>query len=129
MDRDKVRNLRVALNRVLKEFGAQENLNVVLGNASYTDSSADFKLHVNEIAADGQVLTREAETFKRTAHYYGLQPEDLGRTFRSHSGKTFKITGLNRRAHKYPIQAVEVGTGKRFKFPPRAIIGNFIEAA
>ena len=129
MDRSKVRYLREALKQALKEFGEKEKLVVDLGNATFGNSNVTFKLNLNEISGDGTVLSPEAEAFKRAAKFIGLEPTDLGRVFRSPSGKRFKITGFNRRAHKYPIQAVEVGTGKRFKFPTHAVIGNFIDAA
>ena len=129
MDRTKVRYLREVLKQALEEFGEKENLVVDLGSATFGNSNVTFKLNLNEVSGDGSVLTREAVAFQRAARLYGLQPEDLGRVFRSPSGKRFKITGLNTRAHKYPIQAEEVGTGKRFKFPSHAVVGNFIDAA
>ena len=53
------------------------------------------------------------EYFKKFCSMYGLQEEDLGRTFRSKS-KTFKIAGINPRSRQYPIIIQDVDTEKQF---------------
>jgi hypothetical protein len=58
--------------------------------------------------------------FKRYCTSYGLKPEHLGATFQS-GRDTFKITGLVPSRPKYPISAVNVRTGRQFKFSQRMI--------
>lgn len=121
MNRNKVRLLREALFTALIPFGLEQKISVSLGNASFSSSSVEFKVNLNEIASDGLVLSREAVAFKEQAPRYGLMSSDLGRIFHSR-GKSFRITGLNTRAKRYPINAEDISTGKRFKFASETVV-------
>jgi hypothetical protein len=121
MNRNKVRLLREALFTALRPFGLEQKISVSLGNASFSSSSVEFKVNLNEVAADGLVLSREAVAFQEQAPRYGLMSSDLGQTFHSR-GKSFRITGLNTRAKRYPINAEDISTGKRFKFASETVV-------
>lgn len=64
--------------------------------------------------------TEAVDDFKLHCHLYGLKPEHLGATFRSGSA-TYKITGLVPSRPKYPISAINVRTGRGYKFSERQI--------
>lgn len=72
----------------------------------------------------GIVLSPEAEAFKVLAPTEGLKSDHLGQTFSTH-GETYKVTGLNSRATKMPIQADRVSDGARFKFPVSMVKSAF----
>lgn len=115
---DKLREkIQEALNNAeLEDFG---DIGVSIGRMRYTGGGEIFPVSVDiEISRreeNGELLSPRARDFRSQAFLYGLQAEDLGRTFTS-NGKTFTITGLNRKAKKYPIIADDVD-GNSYKFP------------
>ena len=120
MDRQKVLSIRDKLNEVLKEAGKDLGVELRLGNCTYYNNNATFKLEVAEIGEDGEVHTKEAEDFRARAFMYGLQPEDLGKDFRDFTGKKFTITGLKPRSKKYPILAKDED-GETYKLPTEMV--------
>lgn len=101
------------LQDIEKEYG----IKISLGNCTYSDSNATFKLEVSDIGDNGEVMTKEAEDFKRRASLYGLSPKDLGRVIKDPlSGEEYTIIGLKTRSTKYPILA-KGKNGKTYKFP------------
>jgi hypothetical protein len=123
MDKTKLREIRAKLDTILAEFGEENGINVKLGNATYSDSNATFKLEVADINEDGEALTKEATNFKIYASRNHLTAEDFGATFCSR-GKTFEICGLNTRAHKMPILAKCKEDGKTYKFDGLSVARN-----
>ena len=112
--------IRKALEPHLQEIGRDLGIDIKAGRGVYAETSGTLKLELSSISDGGEVVTKEATAFKRDAMIYGFVAGDLGRTFESH-GKTFKITGLNTRATKMPINAVEVSTSRAYKFRAEAI--------
>jgi hypothetical protein len=93
---------------------------VTVGNATYCDNNATFKVEFAEKAADGTVLTKDAIAFKELCSLHGLSADDLGRDFTC-QGRTFKIAGLKPRATKRPILC-DGDDGKQYSFPAKAVI-------
>lgn len=120
LSRDEVRDVADKLDAELAEVGKRLGLKLTLGRCKYGETM-EFKLEVAKVQADGTAPSREAETFKRGAALYGLQPSDLGRHFRGNGGQEFVIVGLNPRAHKMPIIGKRVYDGKRFKFSAASV--------
>jgi len=115
IDRSFLRTVRPRVDQALEALGKELGVEFNLGNASFDDKTATFKLNIAVIGEDGEVVDVEAETFKQRATLYGLSPDDLGKTFNTNNG-TFKITGLKPSRRKYPISADRVDDGKGFKF-------------
>jgi len=123
MDRQKAKNLRVALQSILDEAKDKiEALGVsaTLGNASYSDSNCTFKLELADVGADGVAQTKEISDFQNNAVFYDLKADDLGKEFYS-NGSRFKITGCKPRSRKYPILGANTRTGKIYKFTPLSV--------
>jgi len=123
MDRQKAKNLRVALQSILDE--AKDKIEALgvsasLGNASYSSSDCTFKLELADIGEDGVALTKEVSDFQNNAVFYDLKADDLGKEFYS-NGSRFKITGCKPRSRKYPILGENTLTGKIYKFTPTAV--------
>ena len=91
-----------------------------MGNCRYTETDATFKLEVSAISEDGEVLTAEAQAFRRNASLYGLEPDDLGMEFSSR-GEAFTLIGLRPRSRKYPMVGRR-SDGKVFKFSEEAMV-------
>jgi len=120
IDRELVKNLRghiqEALNMWLNQGGENlfPNLKIQVGNASYTESNIIYKVEVALVGKNGEVKSKEAESFKLFATAYGLKAEDFGKSFKS-NGHTYKICGLKTKSGKYPVLA-EREDGRKFKF-------------
>jgi len=105
------REATAAMAEVAEKYG----VTVRFGNGRYNDQAATMKLEVTNKTATGEAQDKSAIDFKALAPLYGLVAEDLGREFRR-GGKTFKISGLNRRAKTMPILAKCLQDGKTYKF-------------
>ena len=111
MDRRRARVLGTELETVLAEFAAKNGLEVENKGGKFDSLSFAPKFEFREVGVE----SREALDFKSEAHYYGLEPTDLGREFMS-NGKTFRITGLKTRNRTMPIIAENVVNGRSYKF-------------
>jgi len=119
IDRNAVTEIRQKLQDQLDSVAAELGVRIQVGNASYDgvgNMNVTYKVEVAVLDADGNVQDRAAVDFARDAALYGLKSDDLGTEFVCR-GKTYRITGLQRRARKAPILAELVGTGKTYKFP------------
>ena len=106
MDRRKAKMIRKYLEDAFKniEDDIAKELGVTLkvGNISYSDAYATVKVEASDIGEDGVAVTKEAHDFKLMAHLYGLEPSDLGKSFKVR-GREFTIKGLKPRSTKRPI--------------------------
>lgn len=101
-----------AMNEVAKKYGVE----VDYKSARFTSDNGTLKYEVSTIGNDGTLNTREVSNLNRYGKQYGLSAEDLGRKF-EYRNEVYEITGLNPRAHKYPVCARRLRDGKGFKFP------------
>lgn len=116
--------LRAALDAAAKGLGVR----IISSRMTYSPGgSFSVKFEGGEVGADGSAASREVEAFVRSAHHFGLQPGDLGRTFKA-AGATFRVSGLSPRSPKRPVLAVDVTTGKTFKFTS-ALVAVALKAA
>lgn len=104
-------HLEVALGAALEDLGLKADL----GNMTYDGSKVSFKTTI--ILADVDVAKEE---FEKNCFLYDLKKSDYGMQFVS-QGETFELCGIKPRAKKFPLVAKNVRTGKRYKFPRRAI--------
>lgn len=116
IDKTACHTLRAELDKLLEPFGKQFGISIRTGSGSYTDKTFTLKVEMATVDVDGNVQTKEAESFKLNAFMYGLKPEHLNQTFKSWQGETFEIIGLTPRSHKHPILAKNVDDGKTYKF-------------
>lgn len=121
MDRQKCRDLRVAIAEALKSVEDTFKVKVCVGNASFSSASCNFKIEFAEFNADGEAETKEIQAFKSLSTLYGFQADDLGKEFVS-NGKRFKIVGLAPRKSKYPLLATNLQDGRTYKFPVESVL-------
>ncbi len=110
MDKVKAQRISEKIQAILKKELPDCEIKVLGGK--FTSVECTYKLQVTP-HVDGQVVSKDAEDFKRLATYYGLQPTDLGREI-DYNGQKMKITGLRPSKRRFPIIALEVSTGKQF---------------
>lgn len=115
LDKKNLNLLRGKMSAALQAVATEFGLKIEVGSCRFNLNSAEFKVEVSTISSDGTVNSREAVAFQRNASFFGLEPTDLGRTFRS-GGETYTITGLRPNAPRFPVLA-ERADGRSFKFP------------
>ena len=120
LDRAAMNALRKEIDFALEAVGRKFGLSMHAGSGRYTPKNATFKLEIAVFGEDGEAVDAGAETFRAFASAYGLAPEDLGREF-SVGGGVYRITGLNARRPKFPINGVRVPDGRPFKFPVETV--------
>jgi hypothetical protein len=101
----------------LKELGAEFGINLKSSHISFTNTNATIKVEAAVKAANGEVVTKEAQDFKRWAMVFGLKPEWLGKTFKSQDGCNVIIRGLKPKSKKYPVLGYNSYDGKTYKYP------------
>lgn len=88
---------------------AEHGLSVAYAGGTYDVDQFTVKLKITPAGADP-----EKADFERNAWALGLQPGDYGREFRA-GGRRYKLVGVNLRRSKFPLSAVDLDTGKRYK--------------
>lgn len=97
---------REALEAVAERFGVTAKL----GGGKYDPFGGTYAPKIEY--AIPAIADKAAE---QDAQLYGLPEGSIGKTFTA-KGRTFKVTGINPRARSMPVEAVEVATGKSYKF-------------
>lgn len=111
LTKDKVKELRDNLQEQMSNIHL-DGYSISFGNASFGAQSVTFKLEVNQLGSNGQVMTKEHIALNEIGHYYGLQ---FGYKF-SYQEHQYRVIGLKKGAKKYPIIAERLSDGKQFVF-------------
>lgn len=115
IDRDVCDQIGALLQKEMQHLLRNYNLNVKRKRSTYSDSNIQMKFEISLVNKHGKVLNRTVSDFPHYASRYGLDPTDLGRSFR-YKSKNYKITGINTAAHRYPICAECTDNGKKIRF-------------
>jgi len=122
-DKPTLRALRSSLDRALEGVATLYGIRVRVGNAKFTDTTADFRLELvvdRPATADGKVPeSKEAQAFRQLAPVYGFTPADLGATVLL--DEPFRIIGARPAAPKRPILLASIATGRRVVAPPTLV--------
>jgi hypothetical protein len=112
-----VRKIMEETEKALKPIAEKYGLVLDRKGRTYHRDSCPvmYQFLVKETGARGEVLTAAAKDFQKYAARFGLAATDLGREFRR-NGTFFRIVGMKPKSHKYPVLAMNVSTGKTFKF-------------
>lgn len=125
LTREFIAELREDIMHALSPIEDAYGLTFELGNFRFGEKTAAVRLTTvvagDDVSEDGIDGTYDAETFRNKCRAYGLMPEDLGREFLDSQGKRYKVAGLRTRAAKYPIVAIEVETGSKYRFSARRV--------
>lgn len=113
-NRVNLREVRDCLETALATVREETGLSIDLGSCRFGSNSATFKLEVKTLDEDGKAFDESAANFKVFARDFGLEPDDLGKTFMSGLVE-FTVSGLKPRNTKYPVIATRAD-GKTFKF-------------
>ena len=115
MDKAAANQLSAATRIALEEVASRFGVDVQVGGGRYDPTAGTFM--PKETCTESGGAEREWHQY---APLVGLDADAFGREFSSR-GQQFRITGINLRASRFPVLAVQVGTGKTYKFPEAAI--------
>jgi len=125
MNKETARYIRTTLNKALETAAAELGISAELGGCKFQARTAEYKLEINLINADGEVFNQEAEDFKNYSEtFYRVPADALGKTFTNNGGH-YKLTGLKQRNRKYPFIGKCLRTGRGYKFQARTIRDRF----
>jgi len=105
--REELRQIRVELEKAIDKHQQVKDIdkyNFTVGNCSYNDSKATFKLEVTIKGAKSE----ERVALEKSADYFGL---DLDKEH-----PEWVLLGYNRKARGYPILMEKKSNGKTYKF-------------
>jgi len=112
--RNTVRSISRDIESAIATVAAMYDINIEGVSASFSAAESTFRVHTTLCNAASGVETAEVRAYKQRITVSELPP--LYSTFVSR-GRVFKIIGWNTRARKYPINAIHVDSGDKYKFP------------
>ena len=123
-DKPRAMKIQREVIEALQDYATKNQLKIDFGGGQLGDNFT-LKLRIGE--GDPQIAEAQArKNFAEEAFLVGLKPEDYGRKFRSFRGETYTVCAIDLRKRKYPILALRVGDGKRFKFPESMVVQNWV---
>lgn len=120
-DRTACKVLRDEIDLALGAVAEKYGISIQAGNAKFSDNNITFKLELATKSDDGNVMTKEAEDFKRYAIMLGLRPEILFTEF-EFNNKRFQLIGYKPKSPKYPFLAKCTYTGQTYKLPEQGVL-------
>ena len=117
-DRATIRSIRPGMDDALNElrkYAETLGLSIELGDCSFSEVTATFKLNVSVKDGNGNTVNEEAEAFKRYASMVGIKG-NLHQTFK-HKTKTFTITGMSTTMRGKNIVKIEDERGGKYNCP------------
>jgi hypothetical protein len=112
--RSDAKAMREEINKALADIAKKYNSDIKVGNIKY-GATIEAKItfaKIKEGMFGDYVNSKEAINFQSMEHKHGIPKDALNQEF-EHAGDTFKITGYNPRAHRYPITYLK--NGKAYK--------------
>lgn len=108
---DKLRAIREKVNEALKPVGEELGCRIQLGNCTYSDNEANFKMKVNPISDSGEIITKEYEDLLSLSKMRGF---DVEKEYPLNAGKV-KLVGYNTRARKWSFIVEKVENKERVR--------------
>ena len=107
LDNKTLTSIRGYSNEALKAVGEKHNVEISLGNCSYSENEATFQMKVNTLSEDGKIITKEWDSLLQLAKIIGF---DVEKEY-TLNGSKVKLKGYNSRARKwcYIVEYVKDG--------------------
>lgn len=115
LNKNNLKSIETEIKQAIAEIESKYGIQARFVGGRYTDKLATMKLEVSVLDESGKAFDKYAEQYNQYKGLYGFT-QSLGDMFTS-NGRTYKLTGLNRRNSKYPVLGELVGTGAKYKFP------------
>jgi len=117
LTRSDVKTVHAAVRAALQGVADQFGLTYTGGRVNFSDAEMRGSFTLAAVAASGIPAD-----FIKHCGAYGLKPEDFGAEFVS-NGRTFTITGIKPRRHKYPISG-KGAQGGNYKFEAHRVVAG-----
>ena len=114
-DKQIIERLKPKILAALDQLGQDEDIKFKLGHHRLSGDHFTIDLEALTVLPDGTVSNPDKILFEFYAQRYGLEPEDFGKKFMSR-GSVFKISGINPKAPRYPVNAIKIADGSSWKF-------------
>lgn len=117
INRQTLPTIRDDMNAALRAVAEKHGLAINVGDCSFTEATATFKVLVamgGENGESAQALKAQAD-WRTYASAFGLDAAWLGRTF-TNGGNTFRIDGLLPNKRAKPILVTRTDNGKQYVF-------------
>ena len=112
---ESVKLARQSMEEKLAEINAHRpNSKWKLGNCTYSETEATFKLHLQSVAEDGTIRDAGWQRLVDNLELVGLKEKHLD-IISDYSFGRGRVVGLRRGGEKFIVQAVD--TGKRYLAP------------
>ena len=98
-----LKTIRASLDKAFREVEEAHGIKLNIGNISYEDTTFRTTLKASIVNEDGTVEDEQRKDFKKFATMFDINPEWLDKEIVL-NGRTFTITGLNRKASKNNIR-------------------------
>jgi hypothetical protein len=120
-DKQNISFLRNEMTQALEGVAIKYGLRIEIGNVKYSPTESHFKVQVNTVGINGIIETADRSQFIRSAALYGIDPSWIDQEF-NYNGDNYKITGLNPRAKRHPVQVVRTSDDRPYRFSAKLII-------
>ena len=120
LDKPTVQYIRKRMQAAVEPLAEELGVAIDFGSCTFQASNCRLQLKVAVINPNGEPVTEEADSFKRSAKLFGFEPADLGKEFLC-QGQPYTICGLRPKSHKYPVIGRSVN-GKDYKFTCRTVL-------
>ena len=117
IDRATCRMLASEIEAALQSIAAKHSISVRAVGGRFSEHEYTCKVECQVKNASGIPANFAAE-----ARALGLPEDCHGKTFRSDSGRSFVITGIELRRHKMPVSAKDPVSGGNFKFSVAVVL-------
>jgi hypothetical protein len=110
-----IEKLKKKILRDLLPLGEAENVHFRLGHCRKGADNFRIELEALTVLSDGTISDPEKTKFEAYAADYDLKPEWFGKEFVA-KGSKFKITGINPKAPRFPVNVTKITDGSSWKF-------------
>lgn len=111
-----LKEFRKDFKEAVKDLEEKYNIEIEIGNITYSDHDFRGKLTCVEKGEDG-LSGNDAQLIRnhdRLCGLYNIPKDAIGKTFK-HGKDEFKYLGLNEKKRKNPVILEKVSDGKRYK--------------
>jgi hypothetical protein len=115
INRQQAISLELEVKQAIRAICQKHNLVPEFGNGKFNANQFNMKVSLKTQGGQKEEILQNQEIFAVYAKQYGLEPTDLGASFKI-KNLTYTITGIHPNRPRYPISA-RASDGKDYKFP------------
>ena len=125
MNTSTVRALQTQVEGLLTTSDISQKYGISIGQVTYDQNSASFKIEIIEKAADGTTLSTDARLLNEVGpSMFGLPKNSYKKRFFFRTTE-YEAIGLRPQAVKYPVKGRRLKDGKVFFFQANVLGGNY----